>query len=376
MIKSFVLKNFKSHKETEVKFGNVTLLCGQNGVGKSSLIQALLLLRQTHGKNRLNKVLELNKPLCELGTATDVLYEKALDDTISFSLETNVGEISWVWSVGSNRKSTLLELKECKNNHGANVFAKSSLFNENFQYLSAARLSPKESYERNSFEVEFNRQISENKGQGELVAHFLDFYRKIEVNSYLINNPTSFTELIHQVSEWEREISKDINIIVNEVGSEYEIKYSFNTRSGETSEFRAENVGFGVSYSLPVIAAILSAKNDALLLIENPEAHLHPSGQAKLAELIALAGQIGVQIIIETHSDHIINGILVACKKYEDGKKGIDKEKVKIYYFVRDYEEHVAEAIEIKVLKDGKIDRQPSGFFDQFEKDLDVLMGF
>jgi predicted ATPase len=376
MINNIILRNFKSHKETKVEFGNVTLLCGQNGVGKSSLIQSLLLLRQTHGKNRLDKVLELNKPLCELGTSVDVLYEKAQDNIISFYLETDIGDIGWIWSIDTNKVSTLLQLHEFLNNENSNAINKVSLFNNNFQYLSAARLSPKESYARNSFEVEFNKQISEIKGQGELVAHFLDFYRNMKVHKYLINNADSFDELIHQVSEWEREISKDINIIVKEFGSEYEIRYSFNTMSGQTSEFKTENVGFGVSYSLPVITAILSAEPDALLLIENPEAHLHPSGQAKLAELIALAGQIGIQIIVETHSDHIVNGILVACKKFENKQKGIDKDKVKIYNFVRNYEEHAAEAIEIKILEGGRIDKQPAGFFDQIEKDIDALMGF
>ena len=52
-----------------------------------------------------------------------------------------------------------------------------------------------------------------------------------------------------------------------------------------------------------------------LIVIENPETHLHPKGQANLAKLIALVAEQGVQIIIETHSDHIINGLRVATKQ-------------------------------------------------------------
>lgn len=133
----------------------------------------------------------------------------------------------------------------------------------------------------------------------------------------------------------------------------YEIKYSFNTDAsptGVTQEFTAKNVGFGLSYALPIIVAILSAQKDALLLIENPEAHLHPYGQAKLTELMCLAAQAGIQIIIETHSDHIINGALVACKQEK-----INKENIGIYQFNRDEEQHCAKATQIEVLEGGRI---------------------
>lgn len=74
MIKKVELINFKSHKNTVLNLENLTVLCGQNGTGKSSFIQSLLLLRQSNLKNRLDKVLDLNDPLCYLGKAQDVFY--------------------------------------------------------------------------------------------------------------------------------------------------------------------------------------------------------------------------------------------------------------------------------------------------------------
>ena len=70
------------------------------------------------------------------------------------------------------------------------------------------------------------------------------------------------------------------------------------------------------------------------MLIENPEAHIHPYGISKLAELICIAAEAGIQIIIESHSDHIINGILVQSKRFETskGEKGINKENLKIIH--------------------------------------------
>jgi predicted ATPase len=127
---------------------------------------------------------------------------------------------------------------------------------------------------------------------------------------------------------------------------------------------------------MPILVAILSAQKGALIIIENPEAHLHPNGIAKLTELICLASQAGIQIILETHSDHIINGILVQSKKFEQKEKGIDRNNVSIYHFFRDEKEHCTIPNEIKILEGGRLSKQPEGFFDQIEIDLEKLMGF
>ncbi len=96
-----------------------------------------------------------------------------------------------------------------------------------------------------------------------------------------------------------------------------------------------------------------------------------------MARLIALASQSGIQIMVETHSDHIINGILVATKMFENQeKRGIDKEHVKLYYFQKDENTQIATYENIRIVGDGKIDLQPDGFFTQTEKDLKYLLGF
>ena len=370
MIKSIEIQNFKSHKQTAVSLGNLTLLCGQNGVGKSSIIQALLLLRQTYRKGTLNEGLDLNKPLVEIGNSDDALHGGAEDNFIGFRLsDTEGGLWAWQFAFDDTKISTFMDLEKQEGDYSKlNAL---SLFNRNFQYLSASRLAPRESYPKNDYEVERNRQLSIEKGQGELVAHFLYNYSKINVDFEGLLNPNiPFKDLLNQTTAWEREISKNVNVKVVDLGKGYEIKYNFDVEGGfPTNDFRSENVGFGVSYVLPIIVAILSTLKDGLIIIENPEAHLHPHGQAKLAELMCLAAEAGIQIIVETHSDHIINGCLVACKNEK-----IEEKNVKIYYFDREETKHAAKVIEVPVLKGGKIRKPPAGFFDQIDKDLDVLM--
>jgi predicted ATPase len=126
--------------------------------------------------------------------------------------------------------------------------------------------------------------------------------------------------------------------------------------------------------SLPVIVSILASEEGDLILIENPEAHIHPYGQAKLAELICLAANAGVQLIVETHSDHIINGILVQSKRFEKEAKGINRENVKIYHFDRNDETQSTNWEEIEIDFNGRTKNRPQGFFDQTGKDLRKLI--
>ena len=243
--------------------------------------------------------------------------------------------------------------------------------------MSASRYSKNES---NTFAVESKRQISLDKGQAELVAHFLFYWGKEKKEKIRFENlkhlSTSDDNLISQTSAWEREISPDVNVVPVKSGNSYAIKYSFNKSGDVTNEFSSDNVGYGLSYALPIIVSVLSANKNSLILIENPEAHLHPKGQSELAKLIALAAHNGIQIIVETHSEHIINGVLVACKRFEQDGIGISKELVKIYHFKRDEDKHCAVTQQIEILKDGKISNQPEDFFEQTEKDLNYLLGF
>ena len=120
-----------------------------------------------------------------------------------------------------------------------------------------------------------------------------------------------------------------------------------------------------------MITAILSAKKGDLIIIENPESHLHPQGQAKLGELIARAANDGVQLIIESHSDHLFNGIRVAIKN-----KLVQVDDVSIFYFVRDEKSgvHITSIEQPIIESNGRISHRPTGFFDEYSKQLDELI--
>ncbi len=368
MISSIHIKNLKSHKNTNIKLNNITLLCGENGSGKSSLIQSLLLLRQSFQKNRLDKVLSLNKPLCYIGEGKDVLFSFTEDDEtikIEFNYQKNIYQ--WIFDVGKGLTLDFIPYDKSNTTIYSNdELSTIPLFNNLFQYISARRLAE---YESDDYAVDIEKQISLEEGRAELTAHFLDFYRETKVLDGLLHPSINDNSLIEQVTAWEQEISKGVKVYPKKVGDSYEIRYSFPSEFGETERYTTKNVGFGLSYALPVIVAILSAQPNTLLIIENPEAHLHPYGQAKIAELMSLAAQAGIQIIAETHSDHIINGVLVQNKK-----SVIDTENIKIWYFDREEEHNASKVTEVELIGKGRIKKAPAGFFDQIGKDLRILM--
>jgi predicted ATPase len=379
MITKLKVGNFKSHKNTQLDLGNLTLLTGLNSSGKSSIIQAFLLLRQSYQKGRLAKGLDLNEPLVDVGKGTDALYRYANENEI-ISFDITAGQHRYHFSFDASDKLDATFLPITSDSTPIDATTQLPFFTHHFQYLGANRMAAAEFYPTDSFAVEEEKQVSRNYGQGELVAHFLEYFgeRYLQVHDSLLHPDEPSRKLIDQVVAWEREISPRLTIIPEKVADKIAIRYGYKS-TGDNEPLRGlnpKNVGFGISYSLPIVVAILSAQPGALLLVENPEAHLHPKGQAKLTELICLAAENGIQLIVETHSDHVLNAVLIACKRHETQKKGIDKQKVAIYFFGERDQYHASQCTRIPVLQGGKIEQQPHGFFDQMDADLQEIMGF
>ena len=142
---------------------------------------------------------------------------------------------------------------------------------------------------------------------------------------------------------------------------------SLRFRSDARSEFqRPQNVGFGLSQLFPILVALLAAKQGDILLIENPEVHLHPKAQQDIGSLLSCVANTGVQIILETHSDHVLNGIRLAVKS-----RAIAAENVAVHFFSPDGNFN---PITPKIDSNGRLDEWPEGFFDQLDLALSKLM--
>ena len=118
-----------------------------------------------------------------------------------------------------------------------------------------------------------------------------------------------------------------------------------------------------------VVISALSCKKGSLFIIENPEIHLHPGAQSKLLEFLSFLSARGLQIIVETHSDHIFNGLRKSIKQ-----KKISAEQAKVYFFKLD-ENYLSRPVLIEIDENGIVKNYEKGFFDQFDEDLDDLLG-
>lgn len=149
------------------------------------------------------------------------------------------------------------------------------------------------------------------------------------------------------------------------------LNYQFIGGKEVGNKFRPTNVGFGLSYLLPILVAVLSSKPGSLIIVENPEAHLHPQGQTQIGKLLSLAAANSVQVLIETHSDHVLNGARVAVKE-----KLIDPSVINIAYFtgevVEDRFKHYV--LWPRIDSNGRIDHWPEGFFDEWDRQLTNLL--
>jgi len=364
MIKQISVKNFKCFEEISVDFRELNLFTGVNGMGKSTLIQAILLLRQTfekHNSSDWQRII-LNGHYANLGTIKDVAYWYRTEDDIQIS----VLEDELMWNCTWNNKCVNLVLNQDEKKYNE----KFSLMGSGFEYISAERLGPRRYYDNLGNE---EYQVFQIGSRGEkAIALLNDIGSDFKVYKNMRHFSESSERLDLQINAWMSEVSPGIKVSaipyfdVNLMG----LRYSISSSMGEEST-NALNMGFGVSYVLPIIVALLKAREGDLIVLENPEAHLHPRGQRRIGELVALASANGVQVIVETHSDHILNGIRLAVKQ-----KNVSSEQVKLNYFYQYIDDKGVprhDKTSPEILEDGSLSNWPDGFFDEWDKAIDEL---
>jgi predicted ATPase len=319
MIQSIEIKNFKSIKSKYFPLRNLNVVTGMNGYGKSALIQSLLLLRQSE---RLSDgILKLNggdNGLVNVGTSKDARYQYSKDnENLSFALQFK-GTEPYLMEFDYEIDADVLRQKNTSSNYIAQHKNEALFSDKLFQYLNAQRIEPKAINTGSRTSVVEANDIGK---YGQYTAHYIELRSNENVvfENVLHKDSKTFDEiaktetinktLINQINLWLGEISHGVNVRTTKVTSDIILlEYVFKQPNfGNTNRFKPENVGFGISYALHVVTALLKAKKGDLLIIENPESHIHPRGQAELGKLIALLARNDVQIIIETHSDHIVN---------------------------------------------------------------------
>lgn len=365
MIKQITIKNFKSIKEIDASLLSLNLLMGLNGMGKSSFIQTLLLLMQS---NKLDeKIIELNGILAQIGQGRDALYQYAEEEKIVFEL-TFDGQAKYSWKFDYQKDNEKLVAENGYTKEQMIFFRKNT---SPFQYIPANRIGPMDIYDASSVVVSDKKQLGL---LGEYAAYYINVFGQEQIiNERLRHSNATSNNLLSQINAWMKEISPGISLNTKYVPEVNKVilDYQFDLLNDKTNSFRPKNVGFGISYVLPIVLALLTAEEGKLIIIENPESHIHPRGQAELGKLISLAASTGAQLLVETHSDHILNGIRVAVKE-----KLIDKTKVNVMYFekITTEKEQFTKITQIRVDPKGELSEYPKNMIDEWGNQLFKLM--
>lgn len=466
MLKLLSLDNYKCFEQVELDIAPLTILCGVNSSGKSSLINSLLMLKQSYENNIVGNNMSFNGEYIKCGTFEDISTDKN-NRPITFSVEyelekpskykkygvnnysktdiTGYKTLAKIFPQNSNIKKFVIKTKiilkklENANNIKDNIvdqydivlipytdhgvwdiisvslkhmqdriytiiienipnsagnsiipkvilencvcyFENLTLINayamtvtpreiqidgilaniylifrinamqfKNVKYLAPLRVSPRRNYI-------LDNEIDDVGLSGEYTPHIMCKYAN--------KNLFSFVPSEEKILIGEKNIQ--FNSLVNKWMKYLGLgKYSLNRTSEmvklNVEDYNVSNVGFGVSQVLPILVSGLIELKWELLMLEQPEIHLHPSGQMAIADFILsmAANQRGV--MIETHSDHIINRVV---KRILQDKSGQLNKIVKIYYV--NNENRKEPITEIVIDPQKGITNAPDQFFTQF----------
>lgn len=346
----FTINGFKCfYKEESFIFNKLTLFTGANSGGKSSVIQALILTKKESESNGDEVSFSDAAYALDLGSFDDVAYRDsrgAGSGIIQFCLDGSQWDVH-VDDEVEIVKSPVVHLDNLKN-----------LFSAGFSFLAADREAPRYVYEYSKSKVDLCNCHGGNVGDV-LNKHGMDNVESIRS----LNGRENKLKII--LDEWVDYIFPGVAIGVE--GSA--IKKAESYQIVEHNKSAATNIGFGITYSLSILINGLLTKKEGWLVVENPEAHLHPKAQSNMGYFLACMASAGVRVVVETHSEHIVNGIRRFALKHNSQLKPDD---VAIYFFKNNSGNREIEKIDID--ENGNLSDLPVDFFDQVRQDMQKII--
>lgn len=367
MLNSIFLNHFKCFEQAvNIPLSQITVIYGKNGRGKSSLIQSLLLLSQTLKKSVNLDYLHFWGEWVSLGKFEDVVTRSSKKyDNFQIGFHAENEDFKMTFSSVKNNPQLAKMSAFCKN--GQDLMEVSTTQGGNSDYIGTPIQSSNLSYNllRNLNYISANRQGPIN----------------IELRKDSPNLQTIGAKGENILNVLSRQTKQQLDVIASELsfvmsGATVHVKENldffelFLDSKDNQKGFLPVNVGCGYSYVLPIIAQIILAPQDSVLIIENPEAHLYPGAQSRLMDfMIKYSQQKNIQLILETHSDHIINGIRIAIKNNK-----LTPHNTTILFIERDQSNNKNTIQSLNIDRNGTFDIEPEDFMDEWTKQMLSLL--
>ena len=349
------VQGFKCFDDLSLSLGQLTLLSGINGGGKSTIIQSMLLVSQGLRGKAGSKSFPLNGELVRLGSIGDIVGSSR-DRSPKFSFLSKEGGVDWVFKAQASGRFLLLTKISSQDSNDSEIVG----CLKNLVFIGASRGG-----ERTTYPMRDSKPLSyATVGiDGRYAAQ--SYYDQVDDEVTIEKRFPGEQSLTfrRQMNAWLSSLfpGAEANVQFFREAQQFGLQFRLSSTSAWV---HPSNIGYGFSYGFPILVALLSALPGQLIIIDSPEAHLHPLAQSQMGRLLASLAQAGAQVLVETHSDHLLNGVRLAVKEGI-----ISTDDLGVHFFSGpEGDNHGVQSP--KIDRYGLIDDWPLGFFDQSERDL------
>ena len=361
-LKRIAVQNFKCFQYMEISLGLLTVLCGLNSGGKSTMLQPILLysqaLRAFRGGDE-EMSWPLNGELTNLGRFGNVLYNNPNQthnaDVIQILFELTDSQAIDFNLIKDHDDRFLKPLEKS----GSECTEVNNLI-LNAQFLSPIRLGSYQTQEKPKIPSYFPVGVGID---GSYACYWLNTLKFETVPPEMCRENSGISDLGTQLNAWLDYVFPGTQAHAISEGESNILSLTFKTSELQERNIPS-NIGFGITYLFPVLVSLLLARPGDCIIIDSPEAHLNPGAQSRMGKLLAKFASTGIQLLVETHSEHILNGLRIAVKH-----EVMEPSDVSIYFFPDTNSEN-QKVENTKIDKNGLINNWPEDFFDQSEKDI------
>lgn len=387
-IDSISLRGFKSHRNThDITLKPITLLAGGNSSGKSSLMQPLLLMKQTLETTFEPPPLHLGGPCLTIDSAEEMFWRGDDGERLGFwSVGLHFGEFQVEVTYG-HTQSTLGGIKLEKTCLSVDGFDEQILVRDELSHnLLIAEIGKiSRMWELASFaESSYSFRLSAIPGrcahilvlihlnpvhsptQNQIIYNFLPYPHTIDSlihlpglrdgpeRSYDVTGvsgrfPGRFPEYTASLLyHWQQKQDERLQGVVDDLRTlgladqlqaqkvndrRVELRVSRRIGGAASDMVNLADVGVGVSQVLPIVVALRAAGKDQIVHIEQPELHLHPRAEIALASLFVAAARRGARLVLETHSSTLLRAFQAAVAEDDTGWV---QQNLALHWFARD----------------------------------------
>ena len=402
-ITKIAVKGFKSiAEECEIDIRPLTILAGANSSGKSSIMQLLLMLKQTLEAPYDPGPLKIDGPNVEFTEAAQFLStlpNGKRSDRFQVLIETHKSNVSNAVRTTFRKGKNGIEIVEMtKENSGPDqtLSTKSLILYPEMSPEEIKSLGDQDPAFKNFDIVKRSRcflylgsQYS-NSSFYEVTYGFGTYIFNTIHLPGLRGNPERIYKLSSTgpryhgtfenyaasiIHEWQEAKNNRLKMLdnalhtlgltgkvgtqkVSDVGIEIKVGRSLHEGTKNTDMVNIADVGLGVSQVLPVLVAVIAAEPGQLVYLEQPELHLHPRAQVALARVLADAAKRGVRVVAETHSSLLLLGVQTLI-----AEGNLSPELVKLHWFSR-REDGVTEVNSADLDEAGAYGEWPEDFAD------------